>query len=164
MSNSTQMIAVKEQPFSEVKTYGLRHVFKLNGFRWFFKHKLWAISIDRQAEAVALLESMKLTDQLDLVEMSIDELCSHPKKNFEDFSFVKESVLSHAVTALGVELNELNKLINANKIRVRSFQTDSIGRKINKRLSTADVIREFPELDGLLDGEATLTQPLFLDD
>ena len=150
MSNTTQMIAVKEQPFSEVKTYGLRHVFKLNGFRWFFKHRAWAINIEKQSVAIELLESMKLTDHLDLIEMSMDELYEHPKKQLEEFSFVKESVLSHVVTSLGVELKELNTLIANEKIKVRSFQTDSIGRKINKRLSKLDVLREFPELDGLL--------------
>lgn len=144
MSNSTKMIAVKQQPFSEVKTYGLRHVFKLNGFRWFFKHKVWAINIEQKAKAVALIESMKLADHLDLVEMSIDELCTHPKKKLEDFSFAQESVLLTAVTALGITLKDLNRRIDQKKIQIRSFQIDSLGRKINKRLSKADVLKEFP--------------------
>ena len=140
----TTMIAVKQQPFSTVDTYGLRNVFKLNGFRYFFRHKLWAIEIEKQATAVKLLSDMNISDHLDLVEMPLEELCCRPKQTIETLS--KGSVMAKTLTELGVDMRKINRLIDQGKIALKNFQVDSLGRKINKRISIQDAKREFPEL------------------
>ena len=55
-------------------TYDIKGVLKLHGFKWARVAKLWYITINKRAEAVELLETTKLHEGYELVDVSDDQL------------------------------------------------------------------------------------------
>ena len=90
-----------------------------------------------------LLESMNVANEVEISEMSFDELVG---KVVTEKVIRKNYIPAKALTTLGVDRRELDRKIQAGKLSIKNFQLDAIGRKINKRFSRQDVIREYPDL------------------
>ena len=75
MKKSKDMLVI--QPSHEDSRYdvfGLRHMLKANGFKFFKKTKAWAIELSREAEAVELLELTNLYEKYNLISISLESL------------------------------------------------------------------------------------------
>ena len=75
MKKSKDMLVI--QPSHEDSRYdvfGLRHMLKANGFKFFKKTKAWAIELSRKAEALELLELTNLDEKYNLTAISLESL------------------------------------------------------------------------------------------
>ena len=142
-AKTERFLAVQERLGSRVSTYGIKDILKLNGFRWFKPTKSWAIDIAHKATAMNLLESMNVANEVEISEMSFDELVG---KVVTEKVIRKNYIPAKALTTLGVDRRALDRKIQAGKLSIKNFQLDAIGRKINKRFSRQHVIREYPDL------------------
>ena len=148
-AKTERFLAVQERLGSRVSTYGIKDILKLNGFRWFKPTKSWAIDIAHKATAMNLLETINVANEVEISEMSFDELVG---KVVTEKVIRKNYIPAKALTTLGVDRRELDRKIQAGKLSIKNFQLDAIGRKINKRFSRQDVIREYPDLTDRLSG------------
>lgn len=75
MKNTKDMLVIEpSHEDSRYDVFGLRHMLKANGFKFFKKTKAWAIELSRRAEAVELLELTNLDEKYNLTEISLDSL------------------------------------------------------------------------------------------
>ena len=95
-----------------------------------------------------LLDAMGVSDHLDINEMSFDELIG---KAVAEKVVRRRFIPAKALTTLGVDRRELDRKIQAGKLVVKTFELDSLGRKINKRFSREEVLKEYPDLTARLE-------------
>jgi len=147
-ARTEKFLAIQQRLGSRVNTFGIKDILKLNGFRWFKPTKAWAIDIAQKADAMKLLDAMGVSDHLDINEMSFDELIG---KVVAEKVIRRRSIPAKALTTLGVDRRELDRKIQAGKLVVKTFELDSLGRKINKRFSREEVLKEYPDLTARLE-------------
>ena len=147
-ARTEKFLAIQQRLGSRVNTFGIKDILKLNGFRWFKPTKAWAIDIAQKADAMKLLDTMGVSDHLDINEMSFDELIG---KAVTEKVVRRRFIPAKALTTLGVDRRELDRKIQAGKLVVKTFELDSIGRKINKRFSREEVLKEYPDLTARLE-------------
>lgn len=125
-----------------VKTYCIKDLLKLNGFKFARIAKTWYQDIENKASAENLLKSSNLDSSFEIVEVSEEALfkANHWR------NVMRSTIPMKTVQEMGIATKEIHKLIERQKIRVSLFELDKLGRKINKQLNAYDVKREFKHL------------------
>jgi len=125
-----------------VKTYCIKDLLKLNGFKFARIAKTWYQDIENKASAENLLKSSNLDSSFEIVEVSEEALfkANHSR------NVMRSTIPMKTVQEMGIATKEIHKLIERQKIRVSLFELDKLGRKINKQLNAYDVKREFKHL------------------
>lgn len=136
-----QFIAIQAKHIG-VKTYCIKDLLRLNGFKFARIAKTWYQDIKHKASAENLLKTANLDSSFEVVEVSEDALFkTHHSRNV-----TRSTIPMKVVQEMGVATKEIQKLIEKEKIRVSLFELDKLGRKINKQLNAYDVKREFKHL------------------
>jgi hypothetical protein len=125
-----------------VKTYCIKELLKLNGFKYSRKAKAWYQDIKKKASVEQLLKSVNLDSSFEVVEISEDSLSADLHVN----NVLRNTISMKEVQAMGVASKDIQKLIAKSKIRISLFELDKLGRKVNKQLNAYDVKREFKHL------------------
>ena len=126
-----------------VKTYCIKDLLKLNGFKFARIAKTWYQDVKHKASAENLLKNANLDSSFEVVEVSEDALFQRRHVR----NVLRNTIPMKEVQAMGVATKDIQKLIAKEKIRIALFELDKLGRKINKQLNAYDVKREFDHLN-----------------